>query len=575
MVVNMDIHKRFIVQFFIQLILVFIIFFFILLSIWVIIGFSISKVEVTEDLSKADSTYFSNRITIHGKKVTFDDELKQLAKNQNGWLLVLTTNGEVIGAYNALENVPSHFKESELAALMLQNSSVPVEYSHWKLNETGPQPQLLIFGRESSETGLLNEVKTSVDWNHHQLNLSAATLKQIDEEGGWVQLINSTGKVLDGYGSEKEGTSYTIQDLQTLSGSEQDSVDAFFDAETEQTIIVGIHDSGATSLDESLFKKSMLIIFIVLFFLLLTGSFWYARKFGVPLITLMKWIQNLGSGLYEQPLDIHQRPIMLNKKGKLKRQYRLYKDLITTLVQLSETLHQNETQRRKMTQTREEWISGLSHDLKTPLASISGYAQMLESENYSWTEKETREFALIIAEKSGYMMELLEDLTLTYRLRNQALPIVKEEVDIIEFIRRTMIHFINDPANNDMKFVFQPKNETAIASIDTKWFQRIIDNLIANAIHYNPTGTTITVSISPIEQHLLIITIEDDGIGMDNETLDRLFQRYYRGTNTSDSGRGTGLGMAITKQLVHLHGGSINVKSSPQRGTTVRIILPA
>ncbi|MEW5594414.1 HAMP domain-containing sensor histidine kinase [Peribacillus frigoritolerans] len=571
----MDIHKRFIVQFFIQLILVFIIFFFILLSIWVIIGFSISKVEVTEDLSKADSTYFSNRITIHGKKVTFDDELKQLAKNQNGWLLVLTTNGEVIGAYNALENVPSHFKESELAALMLQNSSVPVEYSHWKLNETGPQPQLLIFGRESSETGLLNEVKTSVDWNHHQLNLSAATLKQIDEEGGWVQLINSTGKVLDGYGSEKEGTSYTIQDLQTLSGSEQDSVDAFFDAETEQTIIVGIHDSGATSLDESLFKKSMLIIFIVLFFLLLTGSFWYARKFGVPLITLMKWIQNLGSGLYEQPLDIHQRPIMLNKKGKLKRQYRLYKDLITTLVQLSETLHQNETQRRKMTQTREEWISGLSHDLKTPLASISGYAQMLESENYSWTEKETREFALIIAEKSGYMMELLEDLTLTYRLRNQALPIVKEEVDIIEFIRRTMIHFINDPANNDMKFVFQPKNETAIASIDTKWFQRIIDNLIANAIHYNPTGTTITVSISPIEQHLLIITIEDDGIGMDNETLDRLFQRYYRGTNTSDSGRGTGLGMAITKQLVHLHGGSINVKSSPQRGTTVRIILPA
>ncbi|MEW5552801.1 HAMP domain-containing sensor histidine kinase [Peribacillus frigoritolerans] len=571
----MNIHKRFIVQFFIQLILVFIIFFFILLSIWVIIGFSISKVEVTEDLSKADSTYFSNRITIHGKKVTFDDELKQLAKNQNGWLLVLTTNGEVIGAYNALENVPSHFKESELAALMLQNSSVPVEYSHWKLNETGPQPQLLIFGRKSSETGLLNEVKTSVDWKHHQLNLSAATLKQIDEEGGWVQLINSTGKVLDGYGSEKEGTSYTIQDLQTLSGSEQVSVDAFFDAETEQTIIVGIHDSGATSLDESLFNKSMLIIFIVLFFLLLTGSFWYARKFGVPLITLMKWIQNLGSGLYEQPLDIHQRPIMLNKKGKLKRQYRLYKDLITTLVQLSETLHQNETQRRKMTQTREEWISGLSHDLKTPLASISGYAQMLESENYSWTEKETREFALIIAEKSGYMMELLEDLTLTYRLRNQALPIVKEEVDIIEFIRRTMIHFINDPANNDMKFVFQPKNETAIASIDTKWFQRIIDNLIANAIHYNPAGTTITVSISPIEQHLLIITIEDDGIGMDNETLDRLFQRYYRGTNTSDSGRGTGLGMAITKQLVHLHGGSINVKSSPQRGTTVRIILPA
>ncbi|MDM5286020.1 sensor histidine kinase [Peribacillus frigoritolerans] len=574
----MNIHKRFIVQFFIQLILVFIIFFFILLSIWAIIGFSIMNDEVTQDLSKADSTFFSDRVTIQGKKVAFDDELKQLAKNQNGWLLVLTTKGDVIGAYNTSENVPSHFNESELAGLMLQNSSAPVEYFHWKLDEAYPQPQLLIFGRKSSETSLLNEVKTSIDWKNHHLNLSAATLKQIDEEEGWVQLINSTGKVLDGYGSEKEGISYTNQDIQTLSESEHDSVDAFFDAETEQTIIVGINHSGSSSIEENLFKrisKSILIIFIVLFLLLLTGTFWYARKFGVPLITMMKWIQNLGSGLYEQPLDLHQRPILLNKKGKLKRKYRLYKDLITTLEQLTETLHQNETQRRKMTQTRDEWISGLSHDLKTPLASISGYAQMLESENYSWTERETREFALIIAEKSGYMMELLEDLTLTYRLRNQALPIVKEEVDIIEFIRRTMIHFINDPANNYMKFVFQPQNETAIASIDTKWFQRIIDNLILNAIHYNPSGTTITVSISPIEQHLLIITIEDDGIGMDNETLDRLFQRYYRGTNTSDSGRGTGLGMAITKQLVHLHGGSINVKSSPQKGTTVRIILPA
>jgi signal transduction histidine kinase len=74
----------------------------------------------------------------------------------------------------------------------------------------------------------------------------------------------------------------------------------------------------------------------------------------------------------------------------------------------------------------------------------------------------------------------------------------------------------------------------------------------------------------------MIITIEDDGIGMDNDTLDKLFQRYYRGTNTTDSDSGTGLGMAITitKQLVQLHRESINVKSTSQKGTTVRIIFP-
>lgn len=534
--------------------------------------------EVTQDLSEADSFFFSERITIHGEKVTFDDKLKKLATNQNGWLLILTAKGDVIGSYNAPEQVPKHFKESELAALMLQDNSGSINYSHWKLDDTHQQPLLLLFGRKNTEKRVLNEVKSEVDWENHHLNLSSTTLQQIDKEDAWIQLINSTGKVLDGYGTDKKGITYSFQDLQTLSESTQDSVAAYFDAGTEQTIIVGIHGSSSTStLEESLFKtisNRLLNIFVMLFLLLVTGTFWYAHKFGVPLITMMKWIQNLGGGLYELPLDLHQRPIMLNKKGKLRRKYRLYKDLITTLVQLTETLQQNETERRKMTQTREEWISGLSHDLKTPLASISGYAQMLESENYSWTERETRDFALIIAEKSAYMMELLEDLTLTYRLKNQALPIIKEVVDINEFIRRTIIHFINDPANSDMEFIFHPQNGTALAPIDPKWFQRIIDNLIANAIKYNPSGTTITVSISPIEQHLMIITIEDDGTGMDNDTLDKLFQRYYRGTNTSDSSSGTGLGLAITKQLVQLHGGSINVKSSPQKGTTVRIILP-
>lgn len=574
----MNIHKRLIIQFFIQLIFVFILFFFILVSIWAIIGFSIMSNKVTQDLSKADSSFFSDRIIIQDEKVMFDDELKQLVKNQKGWLLVLTTKGAVIESYNAPEQVPAHFKESELASLMLPDNSVSVEYTHWTLNRTTSRPLLLLYGRKNFESILLSEMKSDADWKNQHLNLSAATLQKMNENNGWAQLIDSTGKVVDKYGTNKEPDTYSIQDLLTLSEDARDSVAAYFDADTEQTIIVGIHHSGSTSiLEGNLFKtisNGILIIFIVLFLLLLTGTFWYAHKFGVPLIMMMKWIQKLGSGIYEQPLDPHHRPIMLNKKGRLKRKYRLYKDLITTLVHLTETLHQNEIQHRKMTQTREEWISGLSHDLKTPLASISGYAQMLESEKYSWTERETREFAVIIAEKSVFMMDLLEDLTLTYRLKNQALPIEKEEVDFNEFIRRTIIHFINDPANRDKQFIFHPYHATVIASIDPKWFQRVIDNLFANATKYNPSGTIITVSISLIEQHLLIITIEDDGIGMDNETLGKLFQRYYRGTNTSDSGSGTGLGMAITKQLIQLHGGSINVTSTPQKGTTVRIILP-
>ncbi|MBO0960521.1 HAMP domain-containing histidine kinase [Neobacillus sp. MM2021_6] len=574
----MNIHKRFIVQFFIQLTIVFILFFFLIISIWGVIGFSIMNNEVIEDLSKADDSFFSKRITIHGNKATFDTELKQLTASQKGWLLVLTPKGKVIGSYHAPTQMPAHFKQSELASILLQDHSVSMEYTHWLLKEKGSQHYLLLFGRKNVETHLLNEIKANFDWGDPQLHLSAAVRRQMKEENVQAQLVDSTGKVIDQFGTDKEPITYSIQELHSLSKKKYNTTAAHFDPNSEQTIIVSSHESRSTSNSEVSMVKTMskgfVVISVLLFLLLLIGTFWYARKFGGPLISMMKWIQNLGSGLFEQPHDLHQHSLMLNKKGKLKRKYRLYKDLIATLSQLTETLKQNETQRRKMTQTREEWISGLSHDLKTPLSSIAGYAQMLEAENYSWTEAETREFAGIITEKSTYMMVLLEELTLTYRLKNQALLLAKEQVDMNEFVRHTIIHFINDPTNNEKEFVFQPHHGTIFASIDPKWFHRIMDNLLTNAIKYNPSGTKITVSISSIEQHLLMITIEDNGIGMDNETLNKLFQRYYRGTNTNDSGSGTGLGMAITKQLVQLHEGSISVKSAPQKGTTVRIILP-
>lgn len=573
MVAALNIHKRFILQFFIQLVLVFILFFFTLMAVWAFTGFSIMDHEATQDLSKMDSESISDKVSIKGKKVTFDEELTKLAANQDGWFLVLTKKGEVIGSFNAPEQAPAHFTESEMASLLLQKDAAETTYAHWSLDNG-----VLLFGKENIEISLLNDVKEGAAWQNQQLNLSEAAVQQFKENKAWVQLISYTGEVVDGYGKGEKSDAYSIQDLQTLAKSKDDSVAAYFDEETKQVLLVGVNPSSSmTKLQESLIdtiSNGFIVIFVMVILMLIFGTFWYANKFGVPLLTLMKWIQNLGAGKYEQPLDLHQRPIMLNKKGKLKRKYRLYKDLIKTLSHLTETLHQNETDRKKMTQTREEWISGLSHDLKTPLSSIAGYAQMLESEDYVWTKTETREFAGTIAEKSTYMMELLEDLMLSYRLKNQALPIAKEAVDINEFIRRTIIHFINDPANNDKEFIFRPHDETVIASIDHKWFQRVIDNLLANAVKYNPAGTKIIVTISLIEQHLMTITIEDDGIGMDKETLDKLFQRYYRGTNTSESSNGTGLGMAITKQLIQLHGGSINVKSAPQKGTIVRLIFP-
>ena len=102
----------------------------------------------------------------------------------------------------------------------------------------------------------------------------------------------------------------------------------------------------------------------------------------MPIIHTIKWIVNLSKGRFEEPRNRKGRPRSRNKKGKRKQPYRLFTEVFELMEQLTETLKKDEQNRKKIQTTREEWIAGLSHDLKTPLSTIYGYSMMLESPNY-------------------------------------------------------------------------------------------------------------------------------------------------------------------------------------------------
>lgn len=568
----MTLHRRFILQFFIQLLVLSLVFFFTLVAVWAIIGFSISEEEVSRDLADADSSYFINKINMEEDKVTFDEELTSLITEQNGWLMAVDASGKVLNSYGAPETLAAEFQVTDMMDFMIGEHPSNRQRTYWKLELFDEEPLYLFFEKENIAASLVAAIEPQIDWQKASLNLSAAAKKQAEADNVWIQLLDQEGTVLQSYG-RKNNAAYTTEEIASL-GEEGSLTAAHLDISTGRAVIAGLDEPSSIVPQTAFANRTIISILLLVLAPLIIGTFCYARKFGLPLLVMMQWIQNLGNNQFEQPLDQNKQPILINKKGRLKRKYRLHKELISTLEQLTETLKTHKNQRQESEKAREDWISGLSHDLKTPLSSISGYAQMLEADSYDWSETETRQFAGVISEKSVYMMDLLEELTLTFRLQNNALRLVREELDINEAIRRTIIQFINEPANHGIHIEYQPYLKGLVARVDAKWFQRIIDNLIANAIKYNPPGTLIHVSISTIEQHLFIVHIEDDGIGMDAQTLNKMFDRYYRGSNTSDSGTGSGLGMAITKQLIQLHDGSINVTSSPGQGTAVRVILP-
>ncbi|MFD1424391.1 sensor histidine kinase [Laceyella tengchongensis] len=306
---------------------------------------------------------------------------------------------------------------------------------------------------------------------------------------------------------------------------------------------------------------------IIVFVVFAISYGWYL---GRPLRHLISWIRQLAEGNYSVP-DKIQRSYQPHNH-QMKKPYQLYQDVLLNVWTLTNTLQENELKKQQLDELKKEWIAGISHDLKTPLTYINGYSTMLLSPHYQWTEEEKEQFLKEIHAKSIHLQELIQDLNLSLQLDENKIPLNLKKVDIIEFVRRVVADAANDPRAKDDQIEFYTYHERAETEIDEKLFKRALQNLMMNAIIHNPPGTTIQVSIRVSSQ--VQIVIQDNGKGMDKETVDNLFVKYYRGTPTDTPAEGTGLGMSIVKQLISVHKGTIDVHSQLNKGTTVTISLP-
>jgi signal transduction histidine kinase len=313
------------------------------------------------------------------------------------------------------------------------------------------------------------------------------------------------------------------------------------------------------------------IFFIITFFsgiLLFCG--WYVWFLGKPLVYLMLWITNLANNNYQNiPFDIRS---FYKKNGKLKIHYRLYQDVFTHMHKLTNVLQENQKEQERLDKLKKDWGAGISHDLKTPLTYITSYSTMYLSSQYAWSNQEKRDFVQRIQQKSMLLEESIEDLNLSFQMDYSDIPLNIGTYNIIEFVRRIIVDIANDPLSKEHVLEFGVKQDRIDIDFDQKLFKRILNNLIMNAVLHNPPKTIINTNIYKTD--CLHITIADNGVGMDEETKKNLFNKYYRKETTIRSNKGTGLGMAISKQLILAHKGNIEVTSQKGQGTTIYISLP-
>ncbi|HEK9099733.1 HAMP domain-containing histidine kinase [Bacillus pfraonensis] len=577
----MNLSRRLIIQFIIQHIFVLFTLLIVVIVAFVYLGHLFSTTLYEPNVPEFDDFTISQYVSSENGRVTLSPEIKEMIEEKNDWLQIVDEHGKVLYDFNTPEDVPGSYTKTSLVAYLQHHIQTPYKLTYWNI-ELEEKKGIVIYGGELKSSTLLQQLK-----QEHGAPLSAAfsltekEKKQLTKEGATLQIFNAKGEEIFAYPKTKRKSFSAIQAV--LSEKEpwnhKENISSLYNPEDQTLFTITVKNDHyyPSDINEDVLIKKILIgfgvIILIAFVYLVILSIWYGRKFGKPLLHAMRWLKNIASGTYEEPVSKKGKLVRFRRSGKEKWSFRLFKDVTNALEHLTITLKKNESVRKVIEQTREEWITGLSHDLKTPLSSIYGYSLLLESKQYSWNDHDIQEFGRIIRDKSQYMTTLIDDLSLTYQLKNNAIPSQYAEVEINQFVQKVLLQFINNPTLQNQNIEFVPSSSSIHYSIEEKWFQRIIENLLANAVKHNNETTNVIVKLGQ-DKHSFTLSISDNGKGMDEQTKELLFDRYYRGTNTEENNDGTGLGLAITKQLVLAHKGTIAIESEIGKGTSITMVFP-
>ncbi|EPC8410235.1 sensor histidine kinase [Bacillus thuringiensis] len=577
----MNFNKRLIIQFIMQHVFVLVTLLIAVVAAFTYLIFLLTSTLYEPNIPDSDSFTISRYISSEDGHISLQSEVQDLIKEKNDWLQVVDENGKILYHFNTPNDVPNAYTKTSLVAYIQHHIESNYKFTYWEI-ELEEKKVLVIYGGMLKSNALL----TAIQKDHSSLTMDSFTLtdqeKQLlSKEKAALQIFNQNGEEVFAYPAGKKKTFSAIQIAlnEKEPWNHKENTSSFYDANGGNLLVVTAKNDHYYPDDEieDVFTKKFLIgcglILLIVFVYLVILSIWYGNKFGKPLLHAMRWLKNIAGGKYEEPISKKGKPVRFRRSGKEKWSFRLFRDVTSSLEHLSITLKKNDAMRQVLQQTREEWITGLTHDLKTPLSSIYGYALLLESNQYNWTDRDIQQFGSVMKEKSQYMTTLIDDLSLTYQLKNNSLPAQHVNVEINQFVQKVLLQFINNPTLQNQNIEFVPSSNKIQYFIEEKWFQRIIENLLVNAVKHNNETTTVIVKLSQ-NANSFTLSISDDGKGMDEKTKELLFERYYRGTNTEESNIGTGLGLAITKQLVHAHNGTISVDSALGKGTTIIIVFP-
>ena len=370
----------------------------------------------------------------------------------------------------------------------------------------------------------------------------------------WAMLLDASGhRIWEASLPEEIPTQYTIQDVAVFSKGYLQNYPVFVRNTDNGLLVLGYPKDSFMKLTGNyfpirairlfpLFVAGILAIDIVLLFLVYYFS---KRKISKNTEPIMASIKTLSTG----------KPVDLSIRGELS-------EIADSVNQASQVLS-------RQNQARANWISGVSHDIRTPLSMIMGYAQRIAGDHGA--SGNIQQEAEIIRAQSAKIKDLVQDLNLVSQLEYEMQPLHKEPVRLSKLLRAYAADLLNAGIGEKYSIAVEisPEAETAVIDCDARLISRAIGNLAQNSINHNPQGCNIFLSLDCSSENVSI-TVADNGVGMSAEKLRELEEKpHYMESTDERLDLRHGLGMLLVRQIVEVHGGVMEINTTRICGLAV------
>ncbi len=320
--------------------------------------------------------------------------------------------------------------------------------------------------------------------------------------------------------------------------------------ESVGVVLMNFSTKNVQSIHTVLYRKTT-VLFVTTIILILVYAFFYSGVFTKPFLNLKKAIGHLTEGYMDDEVKV---------------------DGFYEVQQISQSLNQMLQRIKNLENSRQEFVSNVSHELKTPLTSVKVLADSLLMQEGASPEL-YKEFLVDIAEEIERENKIINDLLALVKLDKAASDMNINAIKINDLLEVVLKRLRPIAKNSNIELIYE-SYRPVIAEVDEVKLSLAFSNLIENAVKYNVEDGWVRVSLNADHKYFYV-KVSDSGIGIPEEAQDSIFDRFYRVDKARSRGTGgTGLGLAITKNAVHMHKGAIKVYSKENEGTTFTVRIP-